>query len=126
MYVLYIINIYMYIYIYPIFQHLRSTSPPTTTTSTTSTTSTTPEEQTYVDEANLEHLIKNNKKWVSEMSTKDPTFFEKLGAGQSPDYLYIGCSDGSIRAHLLLSHLYVSKTRNHSYLQSNFSFFFVN
>ena len=79
-----------------------STSPPTTTTSTTSTTSTTPEEQTYVDEANLEHLIKNNKKWVSEMSTKDPTFFEKLGAGQSPDYLYIGCSDSRVPANEIL------------------------
>lgn len=35
----------------------------------------------------LDHIFQNNKKWVSSKKETDATFFDKLSAGQSPDYL---------------------------------------
>ncbi len=44
-------------------------------------------------------LLANNKRWVAEQLESDPTFFEQLGKGQSPDYLWIGCSDSRVPAN---------------------------
>ncbi|HRO41336.1 MAG TPA: carbonic anhydrase [Flavipsychrobacter sp.] len=46
-----------------------------------------------------EQLFENNKEWVSAKSASDPEFFEKLARDQSPDYLYIGCSDSRVPAN---------------------------
>jgi carbonic anhydrase len=35
----------------------------------------------------IESIFENNKKWVSAKKDEDPAFFEKLAAGQTPDYL---------------------------------------
>jgi hypothetical protein len=35
-------------------------------------------------------IFESNKKWAEEQKAKNPEFFEKLSAGQSPDYLWIG------------------------------------
>ena len=35
----------------------------------------------------LDHIFENNKKWVASKKETDATFFDKLAAGQSPDYL---------------------------------------
>lgn len=43
-------------------------------------------------------LIENNKEWVAEQLALDPAFFEKLSKGQSPEYLWIGCSDSRVPA----------------------------
>ncbi len=43
-------------------------------------------------------LIENNKNWVAEQLNIDPAFFEKLSKGQSPEYLWIGCSDSRVPA----------------------------
>jgi len=43
--------------------------------------------------SSYQDLISNNKKWVSELLSKDPDFFTKLSVGQSPPFLFIGCSD---------------------------------
>lgn len=45
-----------------------------------------------------ERIFENNKKWVSEKKATDEAFFEKLSNDQSPEYLYIGCSDSRITA----------------------------
>ncbi|KAJ5976526.1 Carbonic anhydrase [Penicillium waksmanii] len=50
----------------------------------------------------LEHIFKNNKKWVLSKKCADPAFFDKLAAGQSPDYLYIGCSDSRVPANEIM------------------------
>jgi carbonic anhydrase len=34
-----------------------------------------------------ERIFENNRKWVASRHAMDPTFFEKLAAGQTPDYL---------------------------------------
>ncbi|KAI1819396.1 carbonic anhydrase [Xylaria intraflava] len=45
-----------------------------------------------------DRLFDNNRAWAAEQKQKDPEFFAKLSAGQSPDYLWIGCSDSRIPA----------------------------
>ncbi len=44
-------------------------------------------------------LLENNKNWVKEQLDLDPNFFERLSKGQSPDYLWIGCSDSRVPAN---------------------------
>lgn len=44
-------------------------------------------------------LLDNNKKWVERMLTKDPDFFTRLLGIQSPEYLWIGCSDSRVPAN---------------------------
>ena len=41
----------------------------------------------------MESILANNRKWVAKKNKEEPTFFTKLGQGQSPKFLYIGCSD---------------------------------
>lgn len=44
-------------------------------------------------------LLEGNKKWVQEMLDKDPEFFERLSKGQSPEVLWVGCSDSRVPAN---------------------------
>ncbi|POR39394.1 Carbonic anhydrase [Tolypocladium paradoxum] len=48
-----------------------------------------------------DRLFDNNRAWAAEMHQKDPGFFERLTAGQAPDYLWIGCSDSRIPAEAI-------------------------
>jgi carbonic anhydrase len=50
----------------------------------------------------LEHLFKNNRDWAAGIIAKDPDFFKKLADQQSPEYLWIGCSDSRVPANELL------------------------
>ncbi|KAJ5338910.1 Carbonic anhydrase [Penicillium brevicompactum] len=50
----------------------------------------------------LDHIFENNKKWVDLKSKADPAFFDKLAAGQKPNYLYIGCSDSRVPANEIM------------------------
>ena len=45
------------------------------------------------------NLFANNKNWVSNRIDKDPDFFKKLASGQSPQFLWIGCSDSRVPAN---------------------------
>lgn len=44
-------------------------------------------------------LLKGNKRWVAEKLSQDPDFFERLAKGQSPEVLWIGCSDSRVPAN---------------------------
>jgi carbonic anhydrase len=44
-------------------------------------------------------LLENNKAWVNEKNKVDPDFFTSLSKGQSPEYLWIGCSDSRVPAN---------------------------
>ncbi len=44
-------------------------------------------------------LLEGNKKWVNEKLKADPEFFERLSKGQSPQVLWIGCSDSRVPAN---------------------------
>jgi len=47
-------------------------------------------------------IFENNRRWVAEKKASDEEFFKKLAAGQSPDFLYIGCSDSRVTAEELM------------------------
>ena len=48
--------------------------------------------------SNLDKLIAGNRKWVEETLNKDSEFFNTISKGQSPEYLWIGCSDSRVPA----------------------------
>ncbi|MBP7166174.1 MAG: carbonate dehydratase [Bacteroidia bacterium] len=43
-----------------------------------------------------ERLLLENKAWAKEMMEEDPQFFERLVNVQSPEFLWIGCSDSRV------------------------------
>lgn len=45
-----------------------------------------------------DRVFEHNRAWAEQKRASDPEFFVKLSAGQSPDYLWIGCSDSRIPA----------------------------
>ncbi len=44
----------------------------------------------------LKHLFENNRKWAEKTRAQHADFFEKLSQQQSPEYLWIGCSDSRL------------------------------
>ena len=47
---------------------------------------------------NLQHLFDNNVAWAEKIKANDPGFFDRLSEQQTPDYLWIGCSDSRVPA----------------------------
>lgn len=47
----------------------------------------------------LPHLFENNRAWVEKLTSQDPDFFRRLATIQSPEYLWIGCSDSRVPAN---------------------------
>ena len=43
-----------------------------------------------------EKLLENNKTWAEQAVNNDPEFFNRLKNTQSPEYLWIGCSDSRV------------------------------
>jgi carbonic anhydrase len=52
-----------------------------------------------VDTPSYEQLFENNRQWVESELAIDPDHFERLAQGQSPKYLFIGCSDSRVNAN---------------------------
>mgnify|MGYP003530448981 CR=1 FL=1 len=50
-------------------------------------------------EKSYKKLLSNNKKWVVKQLKQNPDYFEDLAKGQSPEYLWIGCSDSRVPAN---------------------------
>lgn len=50
----------------------------------------------------LDKLLKNNREWAEDIKRQDPEFFEKLSRQQSPEYLWIGCSDSRVPANQII------------------------
>jgi carbonic anhydrase len=50
-------------------------------------------------EQSYQKLIEGNKKFAEAKLQKDPEFFKKLSQGQTPGYLWIGCSDSRVPAN---------------------------
>ena len=50
----------------------------------------------------LDVLFEKNRDWALSVKASDPLFFEKLSAQQSPEYLWIGCSDSRVPANQIV------------------------
>jgi carbonic anhydrase len=46
-----------------------------------------------------EKLLLENKAWAAEIKEDDPEYFERLAHIQTPDFLWIGCSDSRVPAN---------------------------
>ena len=51
----------------------------------------------------LSDLKNNNRRWAAGKLSVDPSFFERLVAQQSPEYLWIGCSDSRVPANEIVN-----------------------
>ena len=56
------------------------------------------EEVTRYLQQSHDRVFENNRAWAAQQRQADACFFEKLSAGQEPEYLWIGCSDSRIPA----------------------------
>jgi len=51
----------------------------------------------------FERLLLENKAWAEEKIAKEPEFFHKLAKDQTPDFLWIGCSDSRVPAEIIVN-----------------------
>lgn len=51
---------------------------------------------------NITKVFENNKAWIEEKLKINPDYFKNLAEGQSPEFLYIGCSDSRVSAEDLM------------------------
>ena len=53
----------------------------------------------------LQSLFDNNRKWAEKIKKTDPDFFAKLSRQQTPEYLWIGCSDSRVPSNQIVGML---------------------
>jgi carbonic anhydrase len=52
--------------------------------------------------SDIEQLLENNKSWSEKTKRDDPDFFDNLSKRQTPEYLWIGCSDSRVPANQIV------------------------
>ena len=50
----------------------------------------------------LADLFANNRAWAADLVAHDPSFFAELAERQTPEYLWIGCSDSRVPANQIV------------------------
>ncbi|GIU25906.1 carbonate dehydratase [Shewanella schlegeliana] len=50
----------------------------------------------------LKPLFENNRRWAGRILEEDPKFFEQLAKQQTPEYLWIGCSDSRVPSNQII------------------------
>jgi carbonic anhydrase len=50
----------------------------------------------------LKPLFDNNRRWAERIRREDPHFFEQLAKQQTPEYLWIGCSDSRVPSNQII------------------------
>ncbi|MDH5436164.1 MAG: carbonate dehydratase [Gammaproteobacteria bacterium] len=53
----------------------------------------------------LTKIFEQNRKWAAQVKESSPDFFLKLSKQQSPEYLWIGCSDSRVPANEIVGML---------------------
>ncbi|MEL0082914.1 MAG: carbonate dehydratase [Gammaproteobacteria bacterium] len=51
----------------------------------------------------IEHLFENNRAWAEAIKQQEPDFFLRLAKQQTPEYLWIGCSDSRVPANQIIN-----------------------
>jgi carbonic anhydrase len=51
---------------------------------------------------NIKKVFENNEEWVAKQLQVNDQYFDNLSKGQSPEILYIGCSDSRVTAEELM------------------------
>ncbi len=73
----------------------------------------------------LPRLFENNRQWAASLRASQPDFFSKLAASQTPEYLWIGCSDSRVPANeivgLLPGDLFVHRNVGNLVIHSDFN-----
>ncbi len=46
-----------------------------------------------------EVLLRENKQWAAQKISEDPEYFDRLAKLQTPEFLWIGCSDSRVPAN---------------------------
>ncbi len=54
------------------------------------------------DNPDIQQLFENNEQWVKQINEETPGFFQSLSHLQTPEYLWIGCSDSRVPANELV------------------------
>ena len=49
----------------------------------------------------LKQLLENNRAWAKDMVAQDRQYFSRLAQQQSPQYLWIGCSDSRVSENII-------------------------
>ena len=47
-------------------------------------------------------MLENNRKWAADLKASQPDYFTDLASGQSPETLFIGCSDSRVPANSII------------------------
>ncbi|WP_119300839.1 carbonate dehydratase [Dongia deserti] len=55
-----------------------------------------------MEDPGLKRLFERNRAWAKSMTDRDPDFFTRLVRQQTPDYLWVGCSDARVPANELM------------------------
>jgi carbonic anhydrase len=50
----------------------------------------------------IKSVFANNEKWIASKLAIDENYFDNLAKGQTPEFLYIGCSDSRVTAEDLM------------------------
>jgi len=51
---------------------------------------------------NKEEILRRNQKWIETKLNRDGSYFDKLSEGQSPSFVYLGCSDSRVSPELFM------------------------
>jgi len=49
--------------------------------------------------AEIQELLDHNREWAAQIENEDPGFFGRLAKQQTPEFLWIGCSDSRVPAN---------------------------
>jgi carbonic anhydrase len=52
--------------------------------------------------AGIDELFERNRAWAASMVADDPAFFSGLARRQTPEYLWVGCSDSRVPANQIV------------------------
>jgi len=51
----------------------------------------------------FENFLNNNKIWAANLKTENPDYFKQMSKQQTPELLWIGCSDSRVPAELVVN-----------------------